>query len=103
VQFEFDNRKLRELYEKGRSSKYRFDAGVLKKFFMRIRQIEAAASIHDLRKTPALNFEKLRGSEAMFSLRINDQYRLEVEIDWQNVEKTVGFFHIKEVSKHYEK
>jgi len=69
---------------------------------MRIQQIEAATDIYDL-WNPALKFERLKGTENMYSIRINDYYRLEVEIEWQNDAKTVGIFHIKEVSKHYGK
>ncbi len=67
---------------------------------MRIRQIEAAATIHDLWKTPSLHFEKLSGME-MYSIRLDKKWRMELKIDWNNSEKTVGTVHIIEISVHY--
>jgi proteic killer suppression protein len=51
---------------------------------------------------PSLHFERLRGTEKRFSLRITRKYRLEVEIDWEIEEKTMGIVEIEELSKHYE-
>jgi len=44
----------------------------------------------------------MKGASSRYSLRINRTYRLEVEIDWENEEKTVGIVGIDEISKHYE-
>lgn len=68
---------------------------------MRIQQLEAANTIYDLWQSGALNFEKLKGYENRFSLRLNMQWRLEIEIDWENEEKTSGEIYILELSKHY--
>lgn len=68
---------------------------------MRIQQIEAANDIYDLWKTPSLNFEKLEGYENKYSIRVDDQWRLEFYIEWQNKEKTKGIVSIVELSKHY--
>ena len=67
---------------------------------MRIQQIEAAVTIHDLWKNPSLNFEHLE-SKGIYSIRVDKGYRLEIIIDWQSDEKTVGKFIIRELSKHY--
>lgn len=102
MQVEFKNRHLVQLYQEGESKKYPLPQGVISKFFMRIQQLEAAIDIHDLWKTPALNFEKLRGFENRYSLRLDRKWRLELEIDWNDVEKTKGTVSIIELSKHYE-
>lgn len=101
MEFEFGNKNLETLYTKGKHSKYRLQQGTLKKFSMRIQQIEAANTIHDFWKTPSLNFEKLEGHQNRYSIRVDKTYRLELEIDWSNEEKTVGKVFILELSKHY--
>lgn len=64
--------------------------------------IDAATDIHDFQQRPSLNFERMQGTESRFSLRINRKYRLEVEIDWENEEKTIGILGIDEISTHYQ-
>lgn len=98
LEFQFRNKELIKLYETGKAKKYKLQPGVLKKFFMRIQQIEAASTIHDLWKNPSLNFEYLK-SKGIYSIRVDKGYRLEIE--WINEEKTIGKFYIKELSKHY--
>jgi len=100
LEFQFLNKELIKLYETGKAKKYKLQPGVLKKFFMRIQQIEAANTIHDLWKNPSLNFEHLE-SKGIYSIRVDKGYRLEIEIEWINEEKTIGKFFIKELSKHY--
>jgi len=100
LEFEFSNKQLIKLYETGKSKKYRLQPAVLKKFFMRIQQIEAAVTIHDLWKNPSLNFEHLE-SKGIYSIRVDKVNRLEFDVEWQNDEKTIGKFIIKELSKHY--
>lgn len=68
---------------------------------MRIQQLEAAINIYDLWKTPSLNFEKLEGFENRYSVRIDNKWRLEMEIRWMDEKKTKGTIYIAEISKHY--
>jgi len=97
----FGNRHISDLYEKGKSRKYPLQKPVLKKFSMRIQQMEAAVTIHDLWKSASLNFEKLKGSKNRYSVRIDKKWRLEFEIDWQNNDQTVGVIYIEDITKHY--
>ncbi len=101
MQIEFRNKHLVHLYQKGKTGKYPLPPGVIEKFFMRIQQIEAAVDIYDLWKTPSLNFERLLGFEARVSLRLDNKYRLEIEIEWEDEERTKGTVYILEISKHY--
>ncbi len=101
MQIEFRNKHLVHLYQKAKTRKYPLPPGVIEKFFMRIQQIEAAVNIYDLWKTPSLNFERLQGFENRFSLRVDNKYRLEIEIKWEDEEKTKGIVCILELSKHY--
>lgn len=102
MQIEFKNRHIAQLYQEGKSKKYPLPQEILSKFFMRIQQLEAAVDIHDLWKIPSLNFEKLRGFENRYSLRLDRKWRLELEVNWEDKEKTKGIVYIIELSKHYE-
>jgi len=68
---------------------------------MRIQSIEAAISIHDFWKSPSLKFEKLEGFKNRYSFRLDEKWRLEFEIEWENEEQTIGKFLILKISKHY--
>jgi len=69
---------------------------------MSVRMIDVAKNIYDL-QTPANLFKKLEGYESRYSIRINDTYRLEFEIEWDDKEKgIVEIIEIEELSKHYE-
>lgn len=101
MQILFRNKHLIQLYETGKSRKYQLPPPVLEKFFMRVQQLEAAFDIYDLWKTTSLNFKRLEGYDNRFSLRIDRKYRLEIEIEWEDEEKTKGKVIILEISKHY--
>ena len=102
MKFHFINRHLKTLYETGRSKKYPLQQQVIQGFFQVMAAIDAATDIHDFQQRPSLNFERMQGTESRFSLRINRKYRLEVEIDWENEEKTIGILGIDEISTHYQ-
>ena len=101
MKVDFRNKRLIELYTKGKSRKYKISEQVLKKFFIGIRALEAAETIYDLWNTPSLKFEKLEGSENCYSIRLTREWRLEMEIDWEDEEKTRGGIFLIELSKHY--
>ena len=68
---------------------------------MGIQHIESANDIYDLWNTASLKFEKLKGYENRYAIRLNIKYRLELEVEWENKEKTKGIVYILEISKHY--
>jgi plasmid maintenance system killer protein len=103
MEWDFADKHLLELYEKGRSKKYKFiDRSLAKKFVERVGRIEASVNIYDLREPPSMKFESLEGYSNRFSIRLDRQCRLEFEIDFNNEEKTAGVVRILTVSKHYE-
>lgn len=101
MQVVFDNRQIATLYETRQNRKLKLPQPVITKFIMRIQQLEAAIDIHDLWKTATLNFKKLERYPNRYSVRIDIKWRLEMEIDWQDKEKTMGIIHIIKISKHY--
>jgi proteic killer suppression protein len=101
MDFRFKNKDLEKLYTDGKSRKYRLSEDIIDKFFARIQQIEAANDIYDLWNDKGLHFEKLQGYESRYSMRLKLKYRLELIIEWQNTENTVGEFFIIDISDHY--
>ena len=101
MNIEFKNKHLVDLYSKGKSKKYPLATNIIRKFFVVVAILESANDIYDLWNEPPLKFEKLKGFDNRYSARLNQQYRLEMEIDWKNHEKTIGIILISEISKHY--
>ena len=103
MDFDFDNKHLVELYTTGSSKKFKFlNAKAVENFLRCVESIDAANSIHDWWGLPGLNFEKLRRRGNVFSMKIDNTHRLELEIDFEDEDKTKGFVTILTVSKHYE-
>lgn len=96
-----EDKNLLNLYKKGKSPKLKLPNDVIDKLFATIQKIEAAVDIHDLWKSPGIGFEKLKGYTNRYSLRLTRKYRLEVEINWTDKEKTTGEFLIRTISVHY--
>ena len=101
VKVSFGNRKLEALYKSGKSTKYRLPQHVLKKFFMRVQSLEAATSIYDFWKNPALNFERLEGADTC-SVRVDGSWRMEFTVAWEDDPPTKGAITVTELSNHYE-
>jgi proteic killer suppression protein len=80
VQIEFRNSYLDRLEIEPRFTGD-FGTDVVKAFRKRIQAIRAAFDERDLRAVRGNNFEKLKGNRAhQYSMRLNDQYRLILEI-----------------------
>lgn len=97
----FLNKDLAKLYSTGKSKKLKIEQAIATKFCRVVRYIEAAKDMNDFMSWKALHFEKLQGFKNRYSIHLNQKYRLEVEMDWENVEKTVGIVGIDEISNHY--
>jgi len=102
MEFSFSDKKLVELYTKGKSRKLRVPPQVARKFIERVNRIEDADTILDLRVPPSMHFEKLTGHGRRFSIRVDQQWRLEFEIDFEDEAKTRGNVRVLALSKHYE-
>ena len=93
-----DNKELEKLYVTGKSSKLKLRQDVIDKYFGVIQKISAAKDIYDLWSDPSLNFEKYK---MHYSIRLTSKYRLEMRVNWMNETKTVGEFHLFQISNHY--
>lgn len=98
----FKNEHLQELYTTGKSKKYKtVPADVVRKLPLAVRILQQLNVIQDIWKYPGYNFEKLEGSN-QYSMRLGRVWRLIVEIDWTNEEKTVGIIGLEDLTHHYE-
>jgi|SRR5579871_1299442 len=66
-----------------------FGDAVVKAYRKRMQQIRAASDERTFYALNSLRFEKLRGREGQFSMRLNDQWRLIVEFRGEAPRKTV--------------
>ncbi|MCK4827905.1 type II toxin-antitoxin system RelE/ParE family toxin [bacterium] len=101
MQVNFENRDLVKLYETGKCHKYRIPEKLIRRFVIVVEMLKASDTIYDLWKEPSLHFERLKGHEHSYSVRMDRKSRLEMEIEWENEEKTVGEVFLKEISLHY--
>lgn len=97
----FNNKKLETLYTTGKSSKYKLKPRIITSFIEVVAILESSKDIHDLWRIPGLNFERLQGFKNRYSARISGKWRLEMTIDWQNDEMTVGIIGLEEITNHY--
>lgn len=96
------NEHLQELYTSGKSSKYKkVPAQVVRKFPLAVRILQQIKVIQDIWRYPGYNFEKLEGTN-QYSMRMDRTWRLIMEIDWTNEEKTVGIIGLEDLTHHYQ-
>lgn len=104
MKIRFDKEYLRELYETGRTSdkKHRFQPGIITRYQLRIKTLEAADDISDILPLNSLNYEVLKGDKAgVSSIRVNDKYRIEFIVEGRGEESAVTICNILELSNHY--
>ena len=101
---QFNNVYLEQLYigemPKG---KPKYSSQVIEKFIKRVDSLKNLNNAEELFKLKSLGFERLKGGKKhLYSIRINDQYRIEFELD-NEVLKLAEIVTIEGLSKHYEK
>jgi len=96
-----NDKELERLYTTGQSRKLRLQEHVIDKFLATVQKIEASVIINDLFADKGLRFEKLRGFENRYSMRLSGKFRLEMEIVWKDEKRIVGKFYLLSISNHY--
>jgi proteic killer suppression protein len=95
MQFEFADDRLERLYYEPS-----FTAGLARPLVRAFRkvvwQIDAAPDEREFYARPALRFEKLKRSDHERSLRINDQFRLVIELTGEAPNKIVRILGIED-------
>ena len=102
---EFGKAYLRDLYTKGECSdkKHRYRIDVIKRYKRGIDYLKWASRKEDLFRVNSLNFEALKGDKAgCFSIRVNDQYRIEFTMRETTEEPILTICNIVELSNHYD-
>lgn len=100
----FEEDYLRELYEEGttRDKKHRYQPHIIKGYQRRVDMLAAAPRPETLYQFSSLNFEALRGEKSgRYSVRVNDQYRVEVTLEEDGDAQMITICNIVELSNHY--
>ena len=100
----FDKAYLQELYETGKtqSKKHRFQPEIARKYVRCIDLLIEVPDIEALYKYNSLNIEALKGDKSgLFSVRVNNQYRIEFSVNQIQNETIVNLCTIIELSNHY--
>lgn len=76
---------------------------MLKRYRRGIDYLKWALRKEDLFRLNSLNFEALKGNKAgRFSIRVNNQYRIEFTIEENSEEPVLTICNIVELSNHYD-
>lgn len=100
----FNEEYLEELYTRGKSGnkKYRFQPQIVRDYQKAVKFLIQAQRIEDLFPFKSLHFESLHGDkEGRFSVKANDQYRVEFSIEASDDEPVVTICNVLELSNHY--
>lgn len=101
----FDKEYLKILYTEGRSTekKHRFQPDIIKRYKRCIDYLKAAANKEALFLFNSLNFEALKGDKiGMFSIRVNDKYRIEFTLEESKEQPILTICNIVELTNHYD-
>lgn len=100
----FDEEYLRQLYEDGKckDKKHRYQPDIVRRYQKAIRFLLAASSIEALWQIKSLKYEVLTGDKAgRSSVRVNDQYRIELTVSQTEEEPILTICNVIELSNHY--
>lgn len=101
----FEKTYLKELYENGKTSdkQHRYQPSIVKRYKDRISYLMKATSKEELYPIKSLHFEALHGDKkGLFSVKVNDQYRIEFSLT-ENIEESIlTICNIVELSNHYD-
>ena len=101
----FEEEYLRDLYTLGGSSdkKHRYRGDIIKRYKLKVDSLKDASRKEDLCRLNSLGFEALKGDKAgRFSIRVNDQYRIEFTMSETKDEPILTICTIVELSNHYD-
>lgn len=100
----FKEEYLEEMYRLGKCSdrKHRYQPQIIRGYQKRILMLQSAEKPESLYLIKSLNFEALRGDKAgLFSVRVNDQYRIEFQLNNNYDNPLLTVCNIIELSNHY--
>lgn len=104
MEIKFDKEYLRQLYEEGKTTdkKHRFQPHIVAKYRKTVDLVESLDCVEDLYRYHSLHYGVLTGDKAgLESVRVNDQYRIEMKTTRLSSETVVTVCNIIELSNHY--
>jgi proteic killer suppression protein len=103
IDIEYKNKKREKLCTDAKYAIKQLGSQVSKKLFQRIRELQAFECLGDVPSNLPYRREKLKGKVNLWSIRIDDAYRLIISpIDFNNDIRKIKIIEIEEVSNHYE-
>lgn len=96
---------LQELFESGKSSdkKHRFQPQIIKLYQKRVEMLVSVPRPETLYQFNSLHYEALKGDKiGKFSIRVNDQYRVEFTLNADSEQPLITICNITELSNHYD-
>ena len=100
----FNEEYLENLYTKGDTGnkKLRFQPQIIRGYQKGIKYLIQAKRVEDLFPFKSLHFEALHGDrEGRFSIRANDQYRIEFTLSYTDEDFVATICNVMELSNHY--
>lgn len=102
----FEKQYLETLYKEGTDDKkHRFQPDIIRRFQKAVNFMKNSSSMTALAQIRSLNVEKLTGDkEGLYSVRVNDQYRIEFKIavsEETQEESIMTICNIINLSNHY--
>lgn len=100
----FNEDYLENLYTKGDTGvkKLRFQPQIVRGYQKAVKYLIQARRIEDLFPFKSLHFEAIHGDkEGRFSVRANDQYRVEFTVEKSTDEPIITICNIMDLSNHY--
>ena len=99
----FNEDYLRDLYRSGKSDKkHCFQPQIVRKYIRVIDLMISEDNVQGLWKYNSLNYERLEGNkEGLSSVRVNNQYRIEFEEEFEDGQTIATICNITELSNHY--
>ena len=99
----FNEEYLQVMYSTGKTDKkHRFQPQIIRKYIRVIDLMRDTSSVLELMRYNSLNYERLEGDKAgLSSVRVNDQYRIELEEQVREGETIAKICNITDLSNHY--
>ena len=101
----FEEEYLKNLYTEGRCTdrKHRYQPDIIKRYKRCVDYLKSANCKEDLFRINSLNFEALIGDKlGIFSIRVNDKYRIEFTLSESIEEPILTICNIIELTNHYQ-
>lgn len=103
MKVKFNEEYLRDLYHAGKTDKkHRFQPQIIRRYIRIIDLMISEDNVQGLWKYNSLNYERLNGDkEGISSVRVNDQYRIEFEEEFEDGQVIASICNIVDLSNHY--